>query len=63
MLGAIVSTFAYLASDHLATGKLPVPTGNDHPIAAPYGMLGPSKLAPPRLIGTIAPCKSLPATS
>jgi CoA:oxalate CoA-transferase len=38
MLGAIMSTFAYMASDHLATGKLPVPTGNDHPIAAPYGL-------------------------
>jgi crotonobetainyl-CoA:carnitine CoA-transferase CaiB-like acyl-CoA transferase len=38
MLGAIMSSFAYLASDHLATGKLPVPTGNDHPIAAPYGL-------------------------
>jgi CoA:oxalate CoA-transferase len=38
MLGAIMSTFAYMASDHLATGELPVPTGNDHPIAAPYGL-------------------------
>jgi crotonobetainyl-CoA:carnitine CoA-transferase CaiB-like acyl-CoA transferase len=38
MLGAVMSTFAYLASDHLATGKLPVATGNDHPITAPYGL-------------------------
>jgi len=38
MMTSIMSLFAYLASDHLATGKLPEKTGNDHPIASPYGL-------------------------
>ncbi len=38
MMAAIMSTFAYFAADHLATGELPVRTGNDHPIASPYGL-------------------------
>jgi crotonobetainyl-CoA:carnitine CoA-transferase CaiB-like acyl-CoA transferase len=38
MMDAIMSTFAYFAADHLATGELPVRTGNDHPIASPYGL-------------------------
>ena len=42
MLGALMSSFAYLASDHLATGELPQRTGNDHPIAAPYGLFDAS---------------------
>ena len=38
MMFGIMSMFAYLASDHLATGALPVRVGNDHPIASPYGL-------------------------
>jgi crotonobetainyl-CoA:carnitine CoA-transferase CaiB-like acyl-CoA transferase len=38
MMFGIMSMFAYLASDHLATGTLPERTGNDHPIASPYGL-------------------------
>ncbi|UFN47360.1 CoA transferase [Roseomonas sp. OT10] len=38
MMDGIMSMFAYLASDHLATGALPPRTGNDHPIASPYGL-------------------------
>jgi CoA:oxalate CoA-transferase len=38
MMAAIMSMFAYYASDHLASGELPVRTGNDHPIASPYGL-------------------------
>jgi CoA:oxalate CoA-transferase len=38
MMAAIMSMFAYYAADHLATGELPVRTGNDHPIASPYGL-------------------------
>jgi len=38
MMASIMSLLAYLASDHLATGKLPEKTGNDHPIASPYGL-------------------------
>jgi crotonobetainyl-CoA:carnitine CoA-transferase CaiB-like acyl-CoA transferase len=29
---------AYLSAQYLATGELPSRTGNDHPIAAPYGL-------------------------
>ena len=38
MMDGIMSMFAYLASDHLATGAEPVRTGNDHPITSPYGL-------------------------
>lgn len=38
MMSGIMSMFAYLASDHLATGALPERVGNDHPIASPYGL-------------------------
>ena len=38
MMNGIMSLFAYLASDYLASGKLPERTGNDHPIASPYGL-------------------------
>lgn len=42
MMGGMVSMFAYLTSDYLATGKLPQRTGNDHPITAPYGLFSTS---------------------
>jgi crotonobetainyl-CoA:carnitine CoA-transferase CaiB-like acyl-CoA transferase len=42
MMDAIMSTFAYLAADHLATGDLLPRTGNDHPITAPYGLFSAS---------------------
>lgn len=42
MVDSIMSMFAWYASDHLATGKLPVRSGNNHPIAAPYGMFAAS---------------------
>lgn len=38
MMDGIISLFAYLASDHLATGVVPRRAGNHHPIAAPYGL-------------------------
>jgi crotonobetainyl-CoA:carnitine CoA-transferase CaiB-like acyl-CoA transferase len=38
MMDGIMSMFAYLASDHLATGELPPRVGNSHPITAPYGL-------------------------
>lgn len=38
MTNAAISMFAYLAANHFATGELPPRTGNDHPIAAPYGL-------------------------
>jgi CoA:oxalate CoA-transferase len=38
MTNSAISLFAYLAANHFATGELPPRTGNDHPIAAPYGL-------------------------
>jgi crotonobetainyl-CoA:carnitine CoA-transferase CaiB-like acyl-CoA transferase len=38
MMNGIMSMFAYLASDYLATGVPPLRCGNDHPITAPYGL-------------------------
>ena len=38
MMMSMVSMLAYVASDHLATGEPFVPTGNDHPVASPYGL-------------------------
>lgn len=38
MMMSILSMMAYLSSGALATGRDPVPTGNDHPIVAPYGL-------------------------
>ena len=47
---ATLATFAYLSANFLASGKLPVRTGNDHPIASPYGLFqasdGPVAIAP-----------------
>jgi CoA:oxalate CoA-transferase len=34
----MVSMLAYLASEHFALGREPERTGNDHPLAAPYGL-------------------------
>lgn len=38
MMMSMISMLAYLSSNALATGRDPVPTGNDHPIASPYGL-------------------------
>ena len=38
MMDGMISMFAYLASDYLATGGLPARCGNNHPITAPYGL-------------------------
>lgn len=38
MMMSMLSMMAYLSSNALATGCDPVPTGNDHPIASPYGL-------------------------
>jgi CoA:oxalate CoA-transferase len=38
MTNGMVSLLAYLASNYFATGEIPARTGNDHPIAAPYGL-------------------------
>lgn len=38
LVDSLLSLGAYASADHLATGRLPVPTGNDHPLVAPYGL-------------------------
>jgi len=38
MVNGMVSLLAYLASEYFSTGEEPARTGNDHPIASPYGL-------------------------
>ena len=38
MMMGMLSMLAYLSAAQLATGRAPVPTGNDHPVASPYGL-------------------------
>jgi crotonobetainyl-CoA:carnitine CoA-transferase CaiB-like acyl-CoA transferase len=38
LTGGLVSFLGFLATDYLATGRLPKRTGNDHPIGSPYGL-------------------------
>jgi CoA:oxalate CoA-transferase len=51
LTNAMVSMLAYIATDYFATGVTPPRSGNDHPIAAPYGLFptkdGRVALAPP----------------
>lgn len=38
LTSSMISLLAYVASNYFATGRVAARTGNDHPIAAPYGM-------------------------
>lgn len=38
LTNSMISLLAYLASNYFATGKVTPRSGNDHPIAAPYGL-------------------------
>jgi CoA:oxalate CoA-transferase len=38
MMDGLLSLGAFLNTNFLATGQLPVPTGNDHTLVAPYGL-------------------------
>ena len=38
LTNSMVSLLAYLALDYFASGEVPQRSGNDHPIAAPYGL-------------------------
>ena len=38
LLDGMVSLLSFMASNYLATGRLPTRTGNDHPLVAPYGL-------------------------
>jgi CoA:oxalate CoA-transferase len=39
LTGGLISFLGFMATDYLATGRLPQRTGNDHPIGSPYGLL------------------------
>ncbi|HEX2942475.1 MAG TPA: CoA transferase [Rhodopila sp.] len=51
LTNGLVSLLAYIATNYFATGTVPPRSGNDHPIAAPYGLFptrdGQIALAPP----------------
>ena len=51
LMGGLVSMLAYMSAEYFASGARPVRTGNDHPIAAPYGLFeasdGHIAVAPP----------------
>jgi CoA:oxalate CoA-transferase len=51
LTNAMVSMLSYIATNYFATGITPPRSGNDHPIAAPYGLFptrdGRIALAPP----------------
>ena len=51
LMGGLVSMLAYMSAEYFATGQRPARTGNDHPIAAPYGLFeasdGHIAVAPP----------------
>ncbi len=36
--GAMIGVLGFAAANYFATGQLPPRTGNDHPVASPYGM-------------------------
>ncbi len=38
LTNGLVSLLAYIATNYFATGSVPARSGNDHPIAAPYGL-------------------------
>jgi CoA:oxalate CoA-transferase len=38
LVDGLISVMSYLSANFLASGELPLRTGNDHPIVAPYGV-------------------------
>jgi crotonobetainyl-CoA:carnitine CoA-transferase CaiB-like acyl-CoA transferase len=38
LMGGLIGILGFMATDYLATGRLPQRTGNDHPIGSPYGL-------------------------
>ena len=51
LMAGLVSMLAYVSAEYFATGRPPARSGNDHPIAAPYGLFeasdGHIAVAPP----------------
>jgi CoA:oxalate CoA-transferase len=50
LTGGLISMLAYLSAEYFETGENPTRTGNNHPIASPYGLFtasdGPVAVAP-----------------
>lgn len=67
LTNGLVSLLAYIATNTFATGTPPPRSGNDHPIAAPYGLFptrdGQIALAPPddAFFGRLADVLGMPA--
>jgi crotonobetainyl-CoA:carnitine CoA-transferase CaiB-like acyl-CoA transferase len=67
LTNGLVSLLAYIATNYFATGTAPPRSGNDHPIAAPYGLFptrdGQLALAPPddTFFGRLADALDMPA--
>ena len=67
LTNGLVSLLAYIATNYFTTGSVPARSGNDHPIAAPYGLFatrdGEIALAPPddAFFGRLADALDLPA--
>jgi crotonobetainyl-CoA:carnitine CoA-transferase CaiB-like acyl-CoA transferase len=38
LVDGLISFMGYMSTNYLASGQLPIRTGNDHPIIAPYGL-------------------------
>jgi crotonobetainyl-CoA:carnitine CoA-transferase CaiB-like acyl-CoA transferase len=66
LTNGMVSLLAYIATNYFASGEVPKRAGNDHPIAAPYGLFptrdGQIALAPPddAFFGRLADALGLP---
>ncbi|MBS0640922.1 MAG: CoA transferase [Acetobacteraceae bacterium] len=66
LTNGLVSMLAYIATNYFVTGQVPARSGNDHPIAAPYGLFatrdGQIALAPPddAFFGRLADALGIP---
>jgi len=66
LTNGLTSLLAYIATNYFATGTAPARSGNDHPIAAPYGLFptrdGQLALAPPddQFFGRLADALAMP---
>ena len=67
LTNGMVSMLSYIATNYFASGTVPPRSGNDHPIAAPYGLFptrdGEIAIAPPddAFFGRLADALGMPA--
>jgi crotonobetainyl-CoA:carnitine CoA-transferase CaiB-like acyl-CoA transferase len=66
LTNGLISMLAYMATNYFSTGTVPPRSGNDHPIAAPYGLFatrdGQIAIAPPddTFFGRLADALGMP---